>query len=135
MTTDDLHALYAYTASMLQVASSPHNDFPRLLLQGVRAPAWIEHEPWRYGGTDWQLWIERKGTLTRGKCPLGLEVESRLRSWLLRELKIPLHTLSYTELRLIAEGKREEARRIHAHGINTLTARMDTPPIPHVSVA
>jgi hypothetical protein len=118
---------------MLQVASSPHNDFPRLLLQGVRAPAWIEHKPWRYGGTDWQLWIERNGRLTRGKCPLRLEIESRLRSWLLRELKMPLSTLSYTELRLIAEGKREEARRLHAHGLNTLMRRPGTATIPYAS--
>jgi hypothetical protein len=118
---------------MLQVASSSHRAFPRLLLQGVRAPAWIEHKPWRYGGTDWQLWIERGGRPTRGKCPLRLEIESRLRSWLLRELKLPLSTLSYTELRLIAEGKREEARRIHAHGRNLLMPRIDTPPVPHVS--
>ena len=56
-----------------------------------------------------------------GRQTTVTEIESRLRSWLLRELKIPLSTLSYTELRLIAEGKREEARRLHARGLNTLT--------------
>jgi hypothetical protein len=124
-----------YTLPMLQVAPTPHHDFPRLYLQGVRVKAWIEHKPWRYGHTDWQLWIERKGTVTRGKCPLRLEIESRLRSWLLRECKVPLGTLSYTELRLIAEGKREAARRIHAHSRNLIMPRLDTPPIPHVSAA
>ena len=120
---------------MLRVAPSPTSVFPRLYLQGVRAKAWIEHKPWRYGGTDWQLWIECKGTMTRAKCPLRIEMESLLRSWLLRELKMPLSTLSYTELRLIAEGKREEARRFHAHGLNLLMPRIETAPIPHVSVA
>jgi len=99
----------------------------------VRAKAWIEHKPWRYGGTDWQLWIERGGTVTRAKCPLRIELESLLRSWLLRECKMPLHTLSYTELRLIAEGKHEEARRLHAHGLNLLMPRIEPAPIPHVS--
>ncbi len=28
-----------------------------------------------YGETDWQLWIERNGTLSRGKCQLRLEIE------------------------------------------------------------
>ena len=33
-------------------------------------------------GIDWQLWIERNGRVTTAKCPLRLEIESRLRSWL-----------------------------------------------------
>ena len=135
MITDDLRIVDVYTAPMLRIASTPLKAFPRLLIQGVRATAWIEHKPWRYGHPDWQLWIERDGRLSRGKCPLRLEIESRLRSWLLRELKIPLSTLSYTELRLIAEGRGEEARRIHAYSINTLMPRLETPPIPHVSAA
>jgi hypothetical protein len=133
MITDDFRIVDVYTAPMLKVASTPLKAFPRLLVQGVRAPAWIKHKPWRYGDTDWRLWIERDGKLTLDKCPLRLEIESRLRSWLLRECKLPLNTLSYDELRLIAEGRYEEARRIHAHSVNTLTARLDTPPIPHVS--
>jgi hypothetical protein len=95
------------------------------------ATAWIEHKPWRYGHADWQLWIERDQRVTRGKCPPRLEIESRLRSWLLRECKLPLYTLSYDELRLIAEGRHEEARRIHARGLDTLMHRTDTPPIPY----
>ena len=134
MTTDDLHAPCDYTFPMLRVAPSPNSVFPRLYLQGVRAKAWIEHKPWRYGHTDWQLWIERNGTMTRAKCPLRIELESLLRSWLLRECKLPLSTLSYTELRLIAEGKREEARRLHAHGLNLLVPRTETPPIPYASI-
>jgi hypothetical protein len=131
MITNDLGIIGIYTYPMLRVAPAPNSVFPRLYLQGVRAKAWIEHKPWRSGGTDWQLWIERNGTLTRAKCPLRIEIESLLRSWLLRECKLPLSTLSYTELRLIAEGKREEARRLHAYGLNLLMPRIETPPIPY----
>src|SRR4051794_20269101 len=92
MTTNNLAILSRYTMPMLQVASTARNEVPRLLLQGVPASAWIERKPWLYGSTDWQLWIERNGRLTRGKCPLRLEIESRLRSWLLREFKMPLTT-------------------------------------------
>ena len=72
--------------------------YPHILIEGVPVKAWIEHRPWRYGTTDWQLWYERGGRLARGKCQLRLEIESKLRSWLLRECKMPLSTLSYSEL-------------------------------------
>ena len=75
--------------------------------------AWIEHRSWHLRGLDWQLWIERKGRMTSAKCPLRLEIESRLRSWLLRVSGMPLNTLTYTQLRLITEGKIPEARRLH----------------------
>jgi hypothetical protein len=42
-----------------------------------------------------------------------------------------LYTLSYAELRLIAEGKNREARHVHAHGIDTLVHRTETSPIPY----
>ena len=82
------------------------------------------------GSLDWTLWFERQGRYARGKCQLRLEIDSRLRSWLLRECKLPLYTLSYAELRLIAEGKSHEARHIHVHGIDTLMHRAETAPIP-----
>ena len=47
--------------------------------------------------------------MTSAKCPLRLEIESRLRSWLLRVSGMPLHTLTYIELRLVTEGKIPEA--------------------------
>jgi hypothetical protein len=116
---------------MLQIATTPHNGYPRLLLQGVRASAWIDHRSWHLRGVDWQLWVERNGRMTSAKCPLRLEIESKLRSWLLRECGVPLHTLSYEELRLIAEGKVREALRIHVRRLDTLMHRTDTPPIPY----
>jgi hypothetical protein len=118
---------------MLQIAATHHSGYPRLLLQGVRAAAWIDHKSWHLRGVDWQLWVECKGRMTSAKCPLRLEVESRLRSWLLRVSGMPLHTLTYTELRLIAEGKIPEARRLHARGHDTLMRRLETPPVPHAS--
>ena len=118
---------------MLQIASAPSNSYPRLHLQGVQATAWIEHRSWHRRGVDWQLWIERQGRMTSTKCPLRLEIESRLRSWLLRVSGMPLNTLSYTELRLITEGKIPAARRLHIRGRDTLMHRLETGPIPYAS--
>jgi hypothetical protein len=129
MTTDDHHGFGDYTAPMLQIASTPHSGYPRLLLQGVRAAAWIDHKSWHLRGVDWQLWVERKGRMTSAKCPIRLEIESRLRSWLLQVCGMPLHTLTYTELRLITEGKVAEAKRLHVRGHDTLMHRTDTAPI------
>ena len=130
MTTDDLHSIGDYTATMLHIDPAPHNPYPRLHLQGVRATAWIEHRSWHLRGVDWQLWIERNGRMTSAKCPLRLEIESRLRSWLLRVSGLPLHTLTYTQLRLITEGKIAEAKRLHVRGHDTLMHRPETAPIP-----
>ena len=136
MTTDDLATLSNYTRIMLQIAPTARNEFPRLFIRGVPATAWIQRKLPPHRGTDWMLWFERQGRQAHGKCPLRLEIESRLRSWLLREFKMPLSTLSYEELRLIAEGKGSEARRIHAHGLDILMPpRRETSPIPHISAA
>ncbi len=115
---------------MLQIDQDIMTGYPSLNLQGVRAAAWIEHRSWHLRGLDWQLWIERKGRMTGAKCPLRLEIESRLRSWLLRVSGMPLNTLTYTQLRLIAEGKIPEARRLHVRGHDTLMHRPETAPIP-----
>ncbi len=120
---------------MLRVISQPGSAYPRLYLDCVPVKAWIEHSPWRYGSTDWQLWYEREGRLARGKCQLRLEIESKLRSWLLRRCRVPLNTLSYEELRLVAEGKIREALRLHAQGIEALMPRPVPPPIPPVTAA
>jgi hypothetical protein len=84
-------------------------------------------------GIDWQLWVERNGRMTSAKCPLRLEIESRLRSCLLRVSGMPLHTLTYTQLRLITEGKIAAARRLHVRGHDTLMHRPETPTIPRAS--
>ena len=135
MTTNKLAKVGDYTVHMLQTAPTARNEFPRLFIRGVPATAWIERKLPPHRGTDWMLWFERQGRQTHGKCPLRLEIESRLRSWLLREFKMPLSTLSFDELRLIAEGKGAEARRIHARGLDTLMHRTEIAPIPHISAA
>jgi hypothetical protein len=119
MVTDDPHSADDYTALMLQIDPAIMTAYPRLHLRGVRAPAWIDHRSWHLRGIDWQLWVERRGRMTSAKCPLRLEAESRLRSWLLRVSGMPLHTLTYTQLRLITEGKIADARRLHIRGHDT----------------
>src|SRR4051794_23687436 len=130
MTTNDLHGIDAYTSQMLQIDPAIQTAYPRLHLQGVKAAAWIEHRSWHLRGVDWQLWIERQGRMTSAKYPLRLEIESRLRSWLLRVSGMPLHTLTYTELRLITEGKIAEAKRLRVRGQDILMHRPETAPIP-----
>lgn len=129
---NDLTNRRIYTANMLEIATTPSHH-PRLLLRGVPATAWIEYEPRLKGSLDWTLWFVRQGRYARGKCQLRLEIESKLRSWLLRECRVRLHTLSYEELRLIAEGKVREALRVHARGLDTAMRRPETGPIPYAS--
>ena len=119
-----------YDWGMLEAVCRPRAPFPRLHVRGVPAVAWIEHRAWRHGGPDWQLWIERGGTLSRAKCQLRLEIESKLRAWLLRTCRAPLNTLSFEELRLVAEGKIREARRAHAGSIDILMHRLQPTPNP-----
>ena len=116
--------------TMLRILSSPGAAYPRIHIDGVPVKAWIEHKPWQYGSTDWQLWFERGGRLARGKCQLRLEIESKLKAWLLQRCGVPLSTLSYEELHLIAGGKVPEALRLHARGLNTLTPQVDKPAHP-----
>src|SRR3954453_21094461 len=128
MTTDELHGIDDYTAPMLQIDPATMTGYPRLHLRAVRATAYIDHRSWHLRGCDWQLWIERKGRMTSAKCPLRLEVETLLRSWLLRVSGMPLHTLTYTELRLITEGNITEAKRFHVRGHDPLMHRPETGP-------
>jgi hypothetical protein len=106
---------------MLRITPAPPNEYPRLHLQGVRAPAWIEHRSWHQRGIDWQLWVERQSRVTSAKCPLRLEIESRLRSWLLRVSGMPLHTLTYTW----CDGLRADHGRKHETGGATITRGLD----------
>jgi hypothetical protein len=115
---------------MLQIDPDIMTGYPRLHLQDVRAKAWIDHKSWHLRGIDWQLWVERNGRMTSAKCPLRLEIESLLRSWLLRVSGLPLNTLTYTQLRLITEGKIAAARRLHVRGHDTLMHRPETTPLP-----
>jgi hypothetical protein len=104
---------------MLRIASNSGSAYPRIYIDGVSARAWIEHKPWQHGSTDWTLWYERQGQLARGKCQLRLEIESRLRAWLLEHYRLPLRTLSFEEFRLMAEGKGSSARHAHSRSLTT----------------
>lgn len=101
--------------NMLEAIIQHGTPFPRLYIKGIPAIAWIEHKPWRPGG-QWELWIERNGRLSRAKCQLQLEIESRLRAWLLRTVHLPLRALTFDELRLIAEGDCQKVRQAHRRG-------------------
>ena len=85
--------------------------------------------------TDWQLWFERQGRMARGKCQLRLEIESRLRAWLLRYHGGPLSTLSFEELVLVAYGRNDDARRSRVHSLAPLPRRAETALLPHASAA
>ena len=90
-------------------------SFPRLrICQRTHQPmieAWIFYKPPdRAGGIDWDLWIKRNGTFSGGNPSYGSR-SSLLRSWLLRECRVPLSTLTYTGLP-DCQGK---ARRGPAH--------------------
>jgi hypothetical protein len=114
---------------MFQIDPAIMTGYPRLHLRGMRAPAWIDHKSWHLQGIGWQLWVERNGRMTSAKCPLRLEIESRLRSWLLRVSGMPLNTLTYTQLRLITESNIQQAKRLHVRGHDTLMHRPDRHPV------
>ena len=90
---------------MLRLEPTTSGGSPRIRIDGLPTKAWIECRSWRYGSTDWTLWYERRGQLACSKCQLQLEIESRLRAWLLRRYHLRLLTLSYDELRRIAGGE------------------------------
>ncbi len=91
-----------------------HSDFlgeTQLAIRTSRGEAWIARIPRRSPDEriNWQLWVrERPDSPARtAKCPLQLEVESQLRSWLLRRYRRRLRMLDFAELCHIAE---QEAR-------------------------
>jgi hypothetical protein len=61
---------------------------------------------------DWKLFIKRRGEPALCyKCPLRLEVESRLRAWLLQRFHRRLSDLRFEELCAIAQGKYPTPKR------------------------
>lgn len=95
---------------MLVVSLAHGRALPRLNIRGVPVTAWIEPRVGGPGMADWTLWVERHGRPSCAKTPTRLEIESRLRAWLLRRYHRPLATLSFARLRQIAEA--EVARRL-----------------------
>jgi hypothetical protein len=101
---------------MLKAVRASHDNEVRLYLRPapgvVPIVAWIARNPWPRTGPDWQLWFVRNGVALTGKCQLRLEIESRLRAWLLRRYHRPLATMSFADLCAIAEAEpaRKDAR-------------------------
>ncbi len=92
------------------------------------AEAWIGEQPFGHGGTDWVLWVRRSpgAPATREKCQLQLEIESRLRGWLLRQYHRRLLVTSFGELCEIARTAAEDADHVrrrtwHRPGTRRLT--------------
>jgi hypothetical protein len=92
---------------MLHLGNNQH----QLDIQSPYGRAWIEHYPKlsenleRLGEIpDWRLWVERDGKPSLGKSPTRLLIESQLRSWVLRQSKRCLATLTFAELTRLAQG-------------------------------
>jgi hypothetical protein len=92
---------------MLRLSNNQH----QLDIQSQYGRAWIEHYP-KLGDNlerlgeipDWRLWVERQRKPSLSKSPTRLLIESQLRSWVLRQSKRCLITLTYDELKRLAQG-------------------------------
>src|SRR3954467_2373526 len=97
----------------------------RLDIQNPFARAWIEHYPKlsenleRLGEIpDWRLWVERQGKPSLSKSPTRLLIESQLRSWVLRQSKRCLASLTFAELQRLAQGRATPAAETVMHRRN-----------------
>ena len=95
-----------------------HNGFEgetRLYILVPRGEAWIARVPRRSPEErcNWRLWVRHGSGIPprTGKSPLQLEIESRLRAWLLRRYRRPLFTLTFEELCTLAEREGRAALR------------------------
>ncbi len=50
------------------------------------------------------MWVERQGKPSLAKSPTRLFIESQLRAWVLRQSKRCLATLTFDELKRLAQG-------------------------------
>lgn len=125
-----------HIVTMLRVVSKGDAACPTIAVEGLPVKALIAHKPWQHGSPDWELWFEHRGRMAHGKCQLRLLIESKLRAWLLEHYGMPLATLSFEELRLIAIGKGTDARRLHAgHVAPHLLPHRASATVPHASAA
>ncbi len=98
---------------MLEIARQPSPTACRLIVQNVPAQVWITKKPWRYGSPDWEFWIVRDGAPVRARGQFRLEIQSRLRAWLLQRYHLRLLTLSFDELLRVAKGDGRSVARDH----------------------
>ena len=87
-----------------------HNGFEgelRLYIRYEGTEAWISQVLRQHPDQkiNWVIWVRKNPGLPArtGKSPLRLEIESRLRAWLLRRYRRCLFTLDFADLRRIAE--------------------------------
>lgn len=103
---------------MLTLRHDGYEGEIRLHVLAPSGEAWIAQVPRRFPEErrDWRLWVRAKPGLPprTGKSPLRLEIESRLRAWLLRRYRRPLFTLTFEELCALAERESRAAR--HGRG-------------------
>jgi hypothetical protein len=99
---------------MLCLSDNQH----QLDIQSPYGRAWIEHYPKlsenleRLGEVpDWRLWVEYHGKPSLSKSPTRLLIESQLRSWVLHHGKRCLATLTFAELKRLAQGKDAPAEK------------------------
>src|SRR4051794_16788159 len=93
---------------MLHLSDNQH----QLDIESHYGRAWIEHYPKlgenleRLGEIpDWRLWVEVPGKrASLSKSPTRLLIESQLRAWVLRQSKRCLATLTFDELKRLAQG-------------------------------
>ena len=91
---------------------------PRLYIRHPALPveAWIERSrsPTPHSGADWILWYRRAPhqPAHMHKSQLRLEIESALRSWLLRTYRRRLYSLNFGDLCALARAshRREKVR-------------------------
>src|SRR5215213_4857425 len=65
------------TNDMLTAVPTPVAGRHNLRVNIPGPEAWIMRKAWSRV-PDWELWIERKGRLSRGQCQQRLDIESRL---------------------------------------------------------
>ena len=98
---------------MLSIRYDGFENELRLHIRFPGVEAWISQIPRRHPDqkVNWQIWVRHKPGLSArtGKSPLRLEIESRLRAWLLRRYKRCLRTLDFAELCAIAEREARAA--------------------------
>ena len=100
---------------MLSLRCDGFENESRLHILYEGAETWISQIPRRHPDQkiNWQLWVRHKPGLPArtGRSPLQLEIESRLRAWLLRRYRRCLRMLDFAKLCLIAEREARTAQR------------------------
>ncbi len=108
---------------MLHVWRHPQAGELRLYVRLTASPAglapaeaWISQDRAQgyRNGPDWVLWVRRGNVYTCARCQQTLELETRLRAWLLWGYRRRLYDLSFEDLCGLARQEGGIRRRIRA---------------------